>query len=157
MKKRLITATVLVSAAALLTLTAAIAAPGVAGSASATMRLSQTAIAVGEPAYSRVNVHARFSSVDSVCFQFTFVNDLLDPGELLRITPLDALPAESGPGFQNVGTASLTQRQLCLQSAFQPDLVALFADGKEGGIELSMDSGSVEISSVTVTVTGTPR
>jgi hypothetical protein len=156
MKKRIITATVVASAAALLTLTAAVAAPG-AGNATGTMRLSQTVITVGDPATGRVNVHARFSSVQTVCFQFTFVNDLLDPGETLRITPLDALPSTNGPGFQNVGTTSQTQRVLCLDSAFQPDLVALFADGKERNIELSMQTGSVEISSVTVTVTGTPR
>ena len=157
MKKRIITAIAVAAATALLTLAGATAAPGGAKDGTATMRLSQTVIAAGDPATGRVNVHARFSSVDSVCFQFTFVNDLLDPGELLRITPLGALPPESGPGFQNVGSTSQTQRLLCLQSAFQPELVALFADGKERGVELSTDAGSVEISSVTVSVTGTPR
>jgi hypothetical protein len=155
MKKRIITAVAVAATTALVTLTAASAAPGKDGTA--TMRLSQTVITVGDPATGSVNVHARFSSVDSVCFQFTFVNDLLDPGDLLRITPLDALPPESGPGFQNGGSTSQTQRLLCLTSAFQPELVALFADGKERRVELSMDIGSVEMSSVTVSVTGTPR
>jgi hypothetical protein len=59
-----------------------------ADTASAPARLSQTVVTVGDPALAKVNVRAKFSSVDTVCFDFTFVNDLLDPGEILLITPL---------------------------------------------------------------------
>jgi hypothetical protein len=46
---------------------------------------------------------------------------------------------------------------LCLNSAFGfSDVDALFADGKDKNLEIGMQSGSVEIASLVVTVTGTP-
>jgi hypothetical protein len=36
-------------------------------------------------------------------------------------------------------------------------VTALFTDGKEKDLEIGMQSGSVEIASLVVTVTGTPR
>jgi len=130
---------------------------GQSDSASAPMRLSQSIITVGDPAIGRVNVHAKFSAVDMVCFDFTFANDLLDPGETLLITPLEVLPPLGGPGFSNVGTTSQAQRTLCLTSTFQPDLVAPFADGKEKKLQISMQTGSAQIASILVNVIGTAR
>jgi hypothetical protein len=128
-----------------------------ADTASAPARLSQTVITVGDPALAKVNVHAKFSSVDSVCFDFKFVNDLLDPGESLAITPLQLFPSLTGPASENVGSTPEAERTLCLDSAFgYSDVNALFADGKDKDLEIGMQSGSVEIASLVVTVTGTP-
>jgi hypothetical protein len=123
-----------------------------AETAAAPVKLSQTAISVGNPALGRVNIHEKFALVESVCFDFVFVNDLLDPGELLLIRPL-AMPSV-GFGFVNLGLTSQAERTVCV---IAPDLVALFADGKEKGLEISMRRGSVEIASLVVTVTGTLR
>jgi hypothetical protein len=116
-----------------------------------TARLSQAAIRVGSPALAMVNVHSRFASVESVCFAFTFRNDLLDPGELLRVTPLALFPSMGGPAFSNAGTAPQATRTLCVAD---PDFLAIFIDGAERNIELAMESGSVEIDHVDVTVNG---
>ena len=128
-----------------------------ADTVSAPARLSHTVVTVGDPALAKVNVHAKFSSVDRVCFDFTFVNDLLDPGEFLRITPLQLFPSLTGPGFENVGSTPMAERTLCLDSAFgYSNVNALFADGKDKDLEIGMQVGSVEIASLVVTVTGTP-
>jgi hypothetical protein len=132
----------------------ALCAPGLASAQTATARLSQTTLGVGDPALAKVNVHAKFASVESVCFDFTFTNDLLDPGELLRVTPLALFPSLGGPAFSNAGTEPQATRTLCLAD---PDFTSIFADGKEHKIELAMESGSVEIDHVDVTVTGTLR
>jgi hypothetical protein len=148
------------SAVAVLVVTLAalvLPATGKAATASAPVNLSRTTISVGEPAIGRVNVHMKFASVASVCFAFTFSGDLLDPGEELDITPLRALPSGTGPGFINDGTTPQAERTLCLSSTYQPDLVALFTDGKENGLEFSMRVGSVHIASLVVTVEGVPR
>jgi hypothetical protein len=123
-----------------------------AETAAAPAKLSQTVISVGDPALGSVNLQAKFSSVESVCFDFVFVNDLLDPGDLLLITPL-AMPSV-GFGFVNLGVTSQAERTVCVVS---PDLLALFGDGKERRLEITMRSGSVEIASILVTVTGTLR
>jgi hypothetical protein len=138
---------------------AVLAAPqtAAADTASASARLTNTVVSGGNPALARVNVHAKFSSVDSVCFDFTFQNDLLDPGEIVLITPLQLFPSLTGGGFEDVGPGSLSERLFCYESAFQPDVTALFADGKDKDLEIGTQGGSVEIASVVVTVTGTPR
>jgi hypothetical protein len=58
-----------------------------------------------------------FSSVESVCFDFTFVNDLFDPGEILLITPLQLFPSLTGPGFENGGDAPQAERTFCADSS----------------------------------------
>jgi hypothetical protein len=126
-----------------------------AATATASVKLSQTFVGVGDAALGKVNVHTKFSSVDRVCFTFTFEGDLLDPGETLLISPLNAVSSVSGPGFSNRGTSSEAERTLCLEAAFQPDLVSLFADGKEHKLEITMQTGSVRIASLDVTVEGT--
>ena len=136
----------------------ALAAPGVvaADTSSAPAKLSQKVVTVGDSALAKVNVHAKFSSVDSVCFDFTFVNDLLDPGEFLRITPLKLFPSLGGFGIQNVGSTPQAERTVCVDSSGNPDVTALFTDGRENDLEIAMESGSVQIASLVVTVTGTP-
>jgi hypothetical protein len=129
-----------------------------ATTASSDARLSQTVIVHGETvAMAKVNVHEMFSSVEMVCFELTFVNDLLDPGEILQITPLQVYPSLSGFGFMNGGTTSESTRTVCVASSGYADVLALFVDGKDKNLELSMGSGSVEVASLTVKVTGTPR
>jgi hypothetical protein len=128
-----------------------------AATATGTVKLSQTSVGVGDAARGKVNVHTKFASVDSVCFTFTFEGDLLDPGETLFISPLNAVSSLSGPGFSNGGTTPEAERTLCFEAAFQPDLVALFAEGKEHELEIAMQTGSVQIASLEVTVEGTPR
>jgi hypothetical protein len=128
-----------------------------ATTATASVRLSQTSISVGAAALGKVNVHMKFASVESVCFAFTFTDDLLDPGDELVITPLRALPSLTGPAFFNPGTTPEAERTLCLTSALQPDLVSLFADGKEDQLEIAMRTGSVQIARLDVTVEGVPR
>src|ERR1700682_716663 len=98
-------------------------APALAEAATAPAKLKQTTVRVGDPALAAVNVHQKFVSVDSVCFAFTFSNDLLDPGDGLRITPLDLLPPLSGPGFFNPGPSSQATRTLCV---IDPAFVSLF-------------------------------
>ena len=123
--------------------------------ASASAKLSHNMIGPGSPALARVNVHQRFSSVDSVCFYFTFVNDLIDPGENLSITPLQLYPSLSGFGFINIGLTPEAERALCVVGNY-PDVLALFLDGKDKDLEIGMPIGSAEISSLSITVTGTP-
>jgi hypothetical protein len=132
----------------------ALGAPALASAGTGTAKLSQTTIAVGNPAVLKVNVHTKFASVESVCFAFTFKNDLLDPGEFLRVTPLSLFPSLGGPAFFNFGSEPQATRTFCL---VDPAFVSIFADGKEHKIELAMESGSVEIDHVDVTVTGSPR
>jgi hypothetical protein len=129
-----------------------------ADSVSAPARLSQSVVAVGAPVLAKVNLHAKFSSVDGVCFDFTFTSDLLDPGEILLITPLQLWPSLSGPGFEDIGLTSQGERELCLESAFgYSSAIALFGDGKDKDLEIGMQTGSVQIASLVVTVTGTLR
>jgi hypothetical protein len=125
-----------------------------ADTVAAAAHLKQSTVTVGAPVMARVNVHEKFLSVNSVCFEFTFENDLLDPGDFLRITPLELFPV--GPGFENGGSTPQATRTLCLTAEFNPDFVAIFADGKENKIELAMVVGSVEIASLIVVVAGTP-
>jgi hypothetical protein len=127
-----------------------------ADTVAAAAHLKQSTVTVDAPVMARVNVHEKFLSVNSVCFEFTFENDLLDPGDFLRITPLEFYPPNSGPGFENGGSTPQATRTLCLTAEFNPDFVAIFADGKEKKIELDMAVGSVEIASLIVVVAGTP-
>jgi hypothetical protein len=129
---------------------------GSGGSATASVRLSQPVVDVGDTALARVNTHAKFTSVDTVCFDFTFVNDLLDPGETVVIAPLRLLPLMTGPGFSNPGTSSQATRTLCLDSASgYANVNAQFMDGKEKDLEIATRAGSVKIASIVVRITGT--
>ena len=125
-----------------------------ADTASAQVKLHQSVITVGDPAVVKVNVHAKFSSVESVCFAFTFNNDLLDPGDVLRITPLELFPSLNGFATGG-GSSPQSERTICVDSSAYSNITALFVDGRARDIELGMESGSVQIASLTVTVNGT--
>jgi hypothetical protein len=151
---RLRLSVLLVLGGALVAASVAVSAYGRTDSAFTDVKLSQTVVSVGDPLQVNVNVHARFASVDSVCYTFIFENDLLDPGDSLSITPLKAFPPESGGGFFNPGPTSQDFREICDTAEFQPEIVSLFTDGKENKIEIAMQSGSVEIALLRVTITG---
>jgi hypothetical protein len=127
-----------------------------ADTVSAAAHLQRSTVAVGAPVLARVNLHHKFSSVDSVCFEFTFENDLLDQGDFLQIIPLELSSDHPISGFQNLGPAPQATRTLCFLGELTPDFVSIFEDGKENKIELEMEVGSVEIANLQVVVTGTP-
>jgi len=81
-------------------------------------------------------------------------DDLLDPVELLRITPLKLFPSLGGFGIENVDLTSQAERSVCVDSG-NPDVTTLFTDGQEHFLEIAMESGSVQIASLVVTITGT--
>jgi hypothetical protein len=117
-------------------------------SATAKARLSHASISVGQPALASVNVHKKFVSIEDVCFAFSFAEDLLDPGEAMIFF-------SNGPGFENIGPSAQAQRTLCFGN--YPDLANLFLDGKEKNILLEMQTGSVKVAELQVTVTGVAR
>jgi len=108
-----------------------------------------------------VNVHTKFASIDSACFDFTFdAQNGLDPGESLRITPDSWLkddPFARGPGFTNTTAATLFSRELCVANSpgLPPDpFLAALVDGKER-LALNADDGPVIVASLTMTIVGT--
>src|SRR3954451_10967784 len=136
---------------------AALAFPGVSAAAefSANASLSGTTASVGSPVLASVDFGSlRFVTVDQVCFHFTFAGDLLDAGDDVTISALNAEPPGSGAGFSGVGAPQAT-RSLCLPNrpGFGP-LASLFLDGREDRIEIAMRSGSVTIAELTVSVHG---
>lgn len=116
----------------------------------------------GDPGQAIVNLHTKFTSIDSACFDFTFdPQNGLDPGESLRITPVTWLkddPSARGPGFSNITSATEFSREVCVANfaGAPPDpFLAALLDGKER-LALNADDGPVNVSSLTVTVVGTP-
>jgi hypothetical protein len=104
-------------------------------------------VAVGAPIKAKINVRETFSSISVVCIEFQFEGDLLDPGEFLD---MDFGPALGGFGFENVGSTPQGARTICTE---QPELLAAFLDGRQD-FEIRMESGSVTISSITVSIVG---
>jgi hypothetical protein len=99
------------------------------------------------------NVHERFSSVEEACLDFEFSGDLLDVGDDFDIT----LDRQGAGGFSvPPGAESQSTRTLCWDQVFHPEVVINFLDGKAKLKFLTL-SGSVTISSVTVTVSGIAR
>jgi hypothetical protein len=98
------------------------------------------------------NVHTRFSSVGEACLDFTFADDLFGEGDSFQIT-VDG--SEAG-GFFNTGGEIQSTRTLCWTPEFAPEIVALFLDGK-AKLKFSMETGSVALSSVTLTISGPRR
>jgi hypothetical protein len=103
-------------------------------------------VAVGMPAQGRVHFQ-HFSTIDSLCFQFSFQDDLLDAGEELI---LDLGPSLGGFGFSNIGTEPQAARLICTA---QPEQLQAFRDGKQSFL-ITMTTGTVVISSITVEATG---
>jgi hypothetical protein len=100
-------------------------------------------VTVSTPVEAEVNVHQKFSSIGSICFRFAFQDDLLDPG--------DDLEMDIG-GFFNPTGEPQSARVFCPN----PDQFSKFLDGK---IDLTVitQTGSVTISSLSVTITGDSR
>ena len=108
-----------------------------------------------------VNVHTKFVSIDSACFDFTFdAQNGLDPGESLRITPDSWLkddPFARGPGFTNATNGTQFTRELCVANVpgAPPDpFLAALLDGKER-LALNADDGPVIVVSLTMTIVAT--
>jgi hypothetical protein len=115
-----------------------------------------------DPGQAIINVHTKFTSIDSACFAFTFdPQNGLDPGESLRITPdiwLKEDPFARGPGFSNTTTATQFSRELCVTNvagAPADPLLSELVDGKER-LALNADDGPVIVAGLTVTIVGTP-
>jgi hypothetical protein len=122
-------------------------------------------VAVGSPARAIVFGFGpvQFLTIDEVCFHFSFADDIyntpddpLDPGDELTITPLNAQPSMSGPGFGNSTATPQYARTLCIPNdgAHGP-FPSLFLDGFESNIEIAMGHGSVTLYSLVVEVRGT--
>jgi hypothetical protein len=114
-----------------------------------------------DPGQAIINVHTRFTSIESACFDFTFdARNGLDPGESLRITPdtwLKDNPFAEGPGFANTTGATQFSRELCVTNfpGAPPDpFLAELVDGKER-LALNADDGPVIVASLTVTIART--
>ena len=121
----------------------------------ATASLPGTTASPGNPVLASVDFGTQFASIESVCFEFTFQGDLLDPGDFLRLTPMNLLPSMTGPGFSNPGLESQSDRTLCLLNAFDSGpITSLFLDRGEDMIEIGMVSGSVTIADLDVVITG---
>jgi hypothetical protein len=132
---------------------AALAAPELASAnARPTTLLTDAYVAVGSPAIAGFNQRQTYDSVDSVCFDFTFSKDTLDPGEVLRITPLSEFDSLGGPAVSNPTTGWQGVRSLCV---VDPEFTSAFLDGSESAIEFAMENGSVTIARVVVTINGT--
>jgi hypothetical protein len=134
---------------------------GVVSTAFAQVVASDTArLQAGAPQAASVNVHSKFMSIDSACFNFTFAADnALDPEESLRITPSEWVkdsPFARGPGFFNVGSATQFNRTLCVVNypGYPTDrLLDDLLDGKER-LLLHADSGPVIVTNLDVTIVG---
>jgi hypothetical protein len=124
----------------------ALAAPAVAHGDQPVVVVPQSFdLAAGQPV--TVQVVEPRAQYSSVCFNFVFGADALDPGEEIDI----GIRSAGEIGFFNPTTAPQTSRTLCITSEYQPDLVAAFDDGHEA-ITLSMPAGSVTVSSFTVSL-----
>ena len=119
-----------------------------ADSFTAPASLSDTHVSVGHPVLAMVNFGGPFASITRVCFRFTFIGDLLDPGDHMTVEPVTV---GNGPGFENGGSGPESARSICV---IPPDInIPPFLDGMEQ-IELRMEAGSVTIGSMNVDIDG---
>lgn len=102
----------------------------------------------------RVSVQGvKFSAIEQACFIFSFQGDLLDPGDELQVDPGENVGTF---GFKNTSTASQSDRAICIVSPGHDAMLATLKDGKQV-FSIGMVSGSVNISSLAVTIIGTRR
>jgi hypothetical protein len=114
-----------------------------------------TTVSVDHPITTSFNVKTSFASISSVCLDFTFENDLLDPGDFLLVRFIDQGRVIDGGGFFNPTTSPQGARTFCYTPDF-PTIVALFLDGRER-VKLVMETGSVMLASVQLTIDGVPQ
>jgi hypothetical protein len=99
------------------------------------------------------NVHMKFLSVEQACLVFTFSGDLLDPGDDVEIT----VDGSAAGGFaRDPGSEPQATRTFCWSQIFHPAIVADFLDGK-AKLKFTALSGSVALTSVTLTISGSAR
>jgi hypothetical protein len=113
-------------------------------------------VSVDRPITTSFNVKTSFASISSVCLDFTFENDLLDPGDLLLVRFIDQGREIDAGGFFNPTTSPQGARTFCYMPEFQPTIVAFFLDGRER-VKLVMETGSVMLASVQLTIGGVPQ
>jgi hypothetical protein len=111
-----------------------------------------TPVSVESSAGARAKFPTKFASIETLCFNFTFEGDLLDPGDFLMIQNT----GETGSfGFLNVGLSPQSTRTICNITPFHDETLGLYLDGKHT-FTIVMESGSVTIASLSVTATGFP-
>src|SRR3989442_2303795 len=121
----------------------------------ATAILSSNTIPQGAFVSFRVDFGLQFSSIQMICFDFVFTQDLLDPGDLLTIYSDQFLPygTSGGFGFENVFNVPQQQRTLCLPNQPGFELVNAFLVGRLEG-KIHMEFGSVTIASLVIRIAG---
>ena len=108
---------------------------------------SPVAVTAGSSATATVNFGKPFASISSLCFDFQFVENLLDPGETLIV---EFAPTVFGGGFTNIDPVPLSSRTFCV---VQPEVIASFLKGQHR-LTITMAPGSVTIENLTVRVIG---
>ena len=111
--------------------------------------LSNPLVVEGSPVTYGVNFGFGFSSISQVEYDFTFVHDLLDPGECLFFRG----------GFCNPGATAQASRLLTIPCSGDPGTCNLFRDGADtrqltAGTVFGSGPASVRIRSLRVTVQG---
>jgi hypothetical protein len=87
-------------------------------------------VSVGSPIAATVNFGKSFSSIESVCFNFHFQGDLLDPGDELAFGPFEGQNT-SLFGFGN-NSSPLSDRGVCILGGVHAE-VSFFLDGQPYG------------------------
>lgn len=106
-------------------------------------------LAVGQPVKVRVVVPAgQKLPPTGACFNFEFGANALDYGETVWVDPAPG----SGLGmygYSNWGIDPITNRPICINSIYQPEMMQLFADGHQT-IQVSIENGSARVNKFTV-------
>lgn len=105
----------------------------------------------GNSATAVMRFNRRFDSIESVCFTFHFVDDLIDPGERGDWLQFN-VTGHDGFGFAPTSGPSLAERTSCL-IYYHVEQLAAFEDGKQT-VEINMVLGSATLESVEVHLTG---
>jgi len=140
------------SVIALLTLASLVLAPG-AFAAVVTDEASLTRhgkVTFETPITARVNMHTRFASVRRVCFEFTFKDDLLDPGEEWSLAP-------RVNGFEMLNTSTFQISGVAFCRLPDNALVDRFRDGRAKLVVAVEGQGSLRVDELDVTVRGARR
>ncbi len=112
-----------------------------------TTSLSGNSITNNYTSYS-VNFDSNYISIDQVCLDFTFNNDLLDPSDNLYFSVIPA-PTPTSYGVTIVGNASQSTRSSCLVKDTHQATVNEFLDGNVTG-SVWMTNGTVFLQSLSI-------